>query len=862
MKRIIFLLALFLVASGFALPSANAETTNEPIPGHHRISNSPYVLLNDWTALYEPATGERIPLEETLDIMRHHDVNSFASIDGDHVVILRSCSGCSTTSYLIGFDGSVTAFWFDEDDKLLGADVENDRLLWYKDGKTVMTTLNRDVIWEKDLGTRYVSLSTDRKTVLAASSHLETVDHVSVETGATLFTRTLPRQLNPINKVLTFEKTTVYVTGYSNEAHYIYNETTGAVTLTTRNHSRTEYAMSNGALHWTGQKAYSVHDVTTGETETYQTDTVPRVYNGVLGFTDQTMPMADYKKLPTKLELVVDKRQNREGDTTIYTKRDYPVYLSATYLDGTTESISIERAKKNGRYELLTSPFNRSYATTVYYDFVYLGKVFSGSLNTTDEGTVSLNRFGLAGEIVGQTSPRASVTVRVLKSETDVLTYTASADATGVFRMQTERLLPGTPLTVTSNSSGTYVYRKPFVVPTPNPEANTITVVSDSAEAGVVFKTVPNGKIDLYVIEYAHRYYDTIQADANGIARVTDTVDPIAKGVEIQYAPAGTEGAEKKLVVYERAEPVFSLAGTPNEGDTTLTISSTAKLTTFTHYINGKHVGNGKTVSLTTPLKDGDVIKVVAKAGDREKTLEHRVAAVGPTILQVTDVAMTATHTVVSVRRDTRAVLQFFINGKLTTATPVSSTRFTVPAKPGDIVLVRLTRGGQKLDTRLALPQVTFSNIRLHDEQKTWVGMVLPNSRVTLQNGTKQITSGKSSSTGRVVMSLAPQPLKAKITLVSTRGVYRFVQTVNVKAGLTPVMKVAAPTSTMRTLTVNSNVDYGTITVRRGTTLIATKTVTSKSTPVAIAAQKSGTRLTIKFTTPKGRTQTVYVTVR
>ncbi len=853
------------MVGGLAVPSANAATSSEPLPPHQRISNSPYVLLNDGKALYHTTTGERIALTEAVTFNRFTQVDQFVSPEGDYLVFTERCTDCSSTLYVVGLDGKVQISSFPEYDRLIGADIGNGRLFWYQnDGKTVATTLARDVIWEKHLGTSNVSLTADGKTILAAADQLEQIAHVSAETGETRFTRTLPKQDILVKKPLSFQNITIYTVHAHNRAHYIYNEVTGSVTLTTRNESDTNYAMTNGAIHWYQDGAYSVYDVATTDVTTYPVAVSMNVFPETIVFSDgERMALSAYRQLPQKLEFFIDRQANESGDMTLYMNRSYPIFLKETRIDGTERSIPLDRLTPTYADSGITSPLQSNRATSVTYHMTYKGLRFTDTLYVKREGTVTVQQYGMDGEIIGETTPRASITVEAVSNGQPV-TYTGRADAGGRFHIQTDRLVKGTPLVISSVDSTTAAYKKRFTVTDGIPLDMNIKVVGDNAETGVAFKTVPNGKISLFVKERYHSYYETVQADASGIFRVTDSVDPLTKGVQFYYRPfGGPLSSEKVLTIFERAEPEFTLRKTPTAGDLSIGVNTTTRLVTTNYYVNDKLLGTGGSLlHLETPLKPGDVVRVVMRAGDRTKTIEHQVAAIGPTILEVTDVAMTATHTVVNVRRDTRAELQFFINGKLTTATPVSTTRFTIPARPGDIVLVRLVRNGQKLDTRLALPQVTFSNIRLHDEQTTWVGMVLPNSNVTLQNGTRQIASGKSSSTGRVVMSLAPQPLNAKITLVSTRGVYRFVQTVNVKAGLTPVMTVAAPTSTARTVTVNSNVDYGTVTIHRGTTLLATKAVTSKSTPVAIAAQKSGTRLTIKLTTPKGSTQTVYVTVR
>lgn len=854
MKRLLWalLVAIFLPI----VISPNSIEAGEPIPSHYRISNSPYVITMDGKELYHVGTGERIPLSKELDLHWSYQKNAVMSVDGQHLVFTSGCTDCSTTRHVIDLNGQVTSKTVPDTYRIVGADVAQDRLLWATWTTVMMTNLQGDIIWERSgLGTA-VTLSTDGQTVIAAQHDLSDIAHVNAATGETESIQSHDVKVQVRDKeALAFDGVIAYP-----DQGYVYLEASQRLVALPASYDM-EYAEEDGLLHWYSQGVYGVLDIASGELKTYNPIVYPRLYPGILAFSDRTVPLSSYKQMPTQLEFQVDKRANADGDPFLYVGRPYPLSVVSTNLDGVTGTIPFEQLTANKSNEV-SSPQVFSYVTDANYNLTYMGKTFSGTLYSYNVGKVSIRKFGLAGEIVGQTAPRARMTVRVHQGEGEPLQYSTTATATGEFQVATERLTPGTTFTVTSLANGSAVYRQPFTVPVPNPEANTIEVLGDSVETGVLFKTVPNGKIDVFVKEHFHSWYDTLQADASGIARVTGTVDPLAKGVKVTYAPAGTEGVEKELVVFERKEPSFTFQVTPNAGDTTLTYASTAKLITYKTYVNDVFVGDGRTIALPKALQDGDVIRVVATTGDRSKTLEHRVVAVGPTILQVTDVAMTATHTVVSVRRDTRAELQFFINGKRTTATPVSSTRFTIPARPGDIVLVRIVRGGQKLDTRLALPKVTFSNIRLHDEQKTWVGMVLPNSSVTLQNGATRIASGKSSSTGRVVMNLAPQPIKSKVTLVSTRGVYRFVQTVYVKAGLTPKFTVTTPTSSSRSLTVNANIDYGKVSIHRGSTLLASKTVTSKSTVVSMAAQKSGTRLTIKLTTPKGRTQTLYVTVR
>lgn len=858
MKRLVFIFVLLLVASGFALPSVNATSVPQELP------NTPYVLQKDRVTLYHTGTEETITLNKEIWIHDIRGFNTFISTDKKYLVVAGGCFDCSSYQYVIDLaDGNVSSKATPIGYKLAGANVESDRLLWTEGGKAVMTSVNGDVVWERDLGTNLISLSTDGQTVFAATTYLEKVEHLSALTGETLLARTFDKQANPIEKQVVFPDAIVYTAGTYNTAHYIYNAKTGKVSLTPPNDYRVKYAVWDNTVHWYSRGTYLVHDLKTDETKAFPIAVSPRLVEDVMIFSDgMRLPLAEYKKLPTEVELFVDKSMNQDGDPSLYKNQVYPVSLKVNSIDGMTRNVSVEQLRPSQSGQTIASPIQSDKVTLIPYDATYLGKNLKGTLNIVEKVQVSLYQYGVNGEVVGESSPNATITIEVATNQ-GTLTYTGKADKGGRFYIPTARLEVGAKLNVTSSTLSAYAYKQAFTVQAGIPVDQNLALISDSVETGVTFKTVPNGKISLYVKERYHDYYDVIQADGNGIARFTDTVDSLRKGVQIFYQPfGGFKATEKNFVVFDKTEPVFSLQNIPQGGDTSLTISSTMNNVVYTYYVNDNLVGTGKTITLSAPLANNDLIRVVAKNGDRTKTLEHRVIATGPTILQVTDVAMTATHTVVSVRRDTLAKLEFFINGKLTTATPVTSTRFTIPAKPGDVVLVRLTRGGQKLDTRLALPQVTFSNIRLHDEQTKWVGMVLPNSNAVLMNGSKQIASGKSSSTGRVVMSLAPQSLGSKVTLISTRGVYRFVQTVSVKAGLTPKISAAAPLNTSRSLTVNSNVDYGTITIHRGTTLVATKAVTSMSTPVAIPAQKSGTKLTVKLTTPKGRVHTVYVTVR
>ncbi|WP_214816920.1 hypothetical protein [Exiguobacterium sp. s59] len=854
MKQLLWALLLAVFLPIFSLP--DSVEAGEPLPKHLRIPNSPYVITMDGKDLYHAGTGERTPLSRELFLHWSYDQRAVMSVDNQHIVFTSGCSSCSMHRYIIDLDGQITVDLVPDNYRIVGADVAHDRLLWATWSEVIMTNLEGDILWKRsDLGTA-VTLSTDGQTVIAAQHDLLKIDHVNAATGETESTQSFDVKVQGRDKeALAFDGAIAYP-----DQGYVYLEATRQL-VALPGRSYIQYAEEDGFLHWYSEGTYGVLDLASGELKTYHPIVYPELFPGVLVFPDRTIPLSSYKQMPTHFEFEVDKSANEEGDPFLYVGRSYPLIFKSTNLDGVVETIPFEQLKANEANEI-TSPQVFTHLAGVRYDLTYMGEHLKGWLSGSKADYVSIRKFGIAGEILGYASSHARVTVRVHQDGKEPIQYSTFASSSGEFRVATGRLAGGTTFTVTSSGGGGVVYRQPFVVPTPNLEPNTIEVVGDSAETGVIFKTVPYGKIDITVEEHFHSWYDTIQADASGIAHVTGTVDPLTKGVKVTYEPAFTEKVGKELVVFERAKPTFTFQVTPQAGDVELSYASTAKRITYKTFVNDVLIGDGRTLALPKALQDGDVIRTVATTGDRSTTMEHRIVEVGPTILQVTDVAMTATHTVVSVRRDVKADLQFYINGKRTTATPVSSTRFTVPARPGDIVLVRLLRGGQKLDTRLALPKVTFSNIRLHDEQKTWVGMVLPNSAVTLQNGSTRIASGKSSSTGRVVMNLSPQPIKSKVTLVSKRGVYRFVQTVYVKAGLTPKFTVTTPTSSSRSVTVNANIDYGKVTIYRGSTLLASKTVTSTSTSVSMAAQKSGTRLTVRMTTPKGRSQTIYVTVR
>ena len=219
------------------------------------------------------------------------------------------------------------------------------------------------------------------------------------------------------------------------------------------------------------------------------------------------------------------------------------------------------------------------------------------------------------------------------------------------------------------------------------------------------------------------------------------------------------------------------------------------------------------------------------------------------------------TNAVFTVKRETTSPLRFYVDGQLVTSKALSATRHQFPVKPGATVKVVNTSQGRAYEQEVTLPKTTLSVLTVNDEIDTWTGIFLPNSTVTL-TGPSGVTTAKASSTGRVTLKFPRFTKGQSVTLLSRDGRLRHQQKMTVTEGVAPKLTIGALTSASQSVSVTANVNYGTLTVMRGTTVLATRNVTTKTTAVTIPAQRKGTKLTVKLVTPRGKTTTQQIEVK
>ncbi|WP_157964172.1 hypothetical protein [Exiguobacterium sp. TNDT2] len=258
--------------------------------------------------------------------------------------------------------------------------------------------------------------------------------------------------------------------------------------------------------------------------------------------------------------------------------------------------------------------------------------------------------------------------------------------------------------------------------------------------------------------------------------------------------------------------------------------------------------------------KGGRVYYKKARDVEEAYKLETVKEDYGLPTVDVTDVLLMKTNAVFTVKKEASASLRFLVNGQAVTVKQLSPTRYQLPVKPGATVTVRATNRTRTQDETIVLPATVLSQLKINNEISSWTGIFLPNSAVTLTspNGVVKATA---SSTGRVTLRFPRFTTGQAVTLLSQDGRFRHQQKMAVTEGIAPSITVGALTSTSRSVSVKANVNYGTITVSRGTTVLATRNVTTTSSSLAIAPQRKGTKLTVKLVTPRGKTttKTVYV---
>ncbi|EPE61419.1 hypothetical protein L479_02182 [Exiguobacterium sp. S17] len=563
--------------------------------------------------------------------------------------------------------------------------------------------------------------------------------------------------------------------------------------------------------------------------------------------------------------------------------RPYEVTGTVTLVDGTVLPVSDTELKARLAYQ--DDPFvweqgKLTLQTNGSYDMIFEWNDLDRRLDLWASNYVPLTLdppSGVLGPISGKTAPNTPVFVSVTKnlyqsnSSDSLLNYqsaTVQSDESGRYTWQPARwFTPGSRVTVKIGSKSG-VYAEPIELQTVKESEDTspngISVLTKTVTSGVTLKTTPNASVDVLI--RSGKYYEVLneQADEDGLVSIKEfNTMPVDIGTKVYYKLKEAPASAFRLTTVEtRVEPpVFSWTRTPLMYDKSINITSDINQA-YRIYRNGTHVATTRTMPYTfeTPLKEGEVILVTRSSGYATYELTKTVRAFTPT-LSVTDTLMTKTEATLTIKKTSTATVRFYVNDKLVTAKRLSTTRYTVPAKPGDVIRVRAAVGSKSRDVSVNLPKTSLSTLSINDEKSLWVGYVIPNSTVTLKNGSKVLATAKASGTGRVTLRFTRQPVNATLSLTSQGGLFRHVQASKVTVGPTPTLMTTIPSSASKTLKATSNVAYGTLTLTRGSTVLAKKTVTATSTTLSFAPQKKGTKLTLRLVTPQGRsvTKTIYV---
>ncbi|WP_215115030.1 hypothetical protein [Exiguobacterium sp. s70] len=563
--------------------------------------------------------------------------------------------------------------------------------------------------------------------------------------------------------------------------------------------------------------------------------------------------------------------------------RPYDVNGTVTLVDGTVlpvpgDALAVSLDRQEAPF--LWEQGNLTLQTNESYNTIFKWNDLERRLDLWASNYVPLTLDppkGVLGPISGQTTPDTPVFISVTKnlyqanSSDSLLNYqsaTVRSDESGRYTWQPARwFTPGSRVTV-KIGSGSGVYADPIELQTvkesDDTSSNDISVLTNTVTSGVTLKTTPHAAVDVLIRSGKYYEISNEQADEEGLISIKefDTM-PVDIGTKVYFKLKEAPASAFRLTTVEtRVEPpVFTWTRTPLMYDKSINVTSSTDQA-YRIYRNGTHVATTRTMPYTfeTPLKEGEVILVTRSSGDATYELTKTVRAFTPT-LSVTDTLMTKTQATLSIKKTSTATVRFYVNDKLVSAKRLSTTRYTIPAKPGDRVRVKASVGSKSRDVSLELPKTSLSTLSINDEKSLWVGYMIPNSTVTLKNGSKVLATAKASSTGRVTLRFTRQPVNATLSLTSQSGTFRHVQTAKVTTGPTPTLVTTIPSSASKTLKATSNVAYGTLTLTRGSTVIAKKTVTATSTTLSFTPQKKGTKLTLRLVTPKGRsvTKTIYV---
>lgn len=399
-----------------------------------------------------------------------------------------------------------------------------------------------------------------------------------------------------------------------------------------------------------------------------------------------------------------------------------------------------------------------------------------------------------------------------------------------------------------------------------------ITVESSGTLTEIQGTTAPNASVWVAYRQFNETKYrgESVQADGEGVYRLKLGTTLWAGGTITVSHSTDTSLAEKVEVTTTEREPF-------DNGVTLVSLSryngavfKTTPGETVEITYNDPYMLTGETAvadasgiaRFTNEFPKGAHV-YYKQARDVEEA--YRMETVkddyGLPTIDVTDVLLMKTNAVFSVKKDASATLRFLVDGQAVTVKQLSPTRYQLPVKPGATVTVRATNRTRTHDETVVLPATVLSQLKINNEISSWTGIFLPNSAVTL-TGPNGVVKAMASSSGRVTLRFPRFTTGQAVTLLSQDGKFRHQQKMTVTEGIAPTITVGSITSTSRTVTVKANVNYGTLTVSRGTTVLATRNVTTTSSSLTIAPQRKGTKLTVKLVTPRGKVTTRTVEVK
>lgn len=475
---------------------------------------------------------------------------------------------------------------------------------------------------------------------------------------------------------------------------------------------------------------------------------------------------------------------------------------------------------------------------------------------------------GAIGDIKGTTAPNATVYVSCEKATYSICSGTVQADEAGRFTFS-RGIIEGNQ-TVELYVSDTWEYfqateasvKKKIVLQQPVIK-NPTKILTDTLIEGVSVQTDPYAKIEVRQLNSKSNFkVKEVQADAKGFAQLTTyhSSQPFSYGVFFRVLETDRP---YEMVYVSKDYPMPSVSWTklPKTGDTTITVYNDKldpqlKISRDGRTEVTKFLTKGlNVISLKEPLREGQTIKLVASfRPELAQTFEKKVTSDAPKVLAVKDVLVTASSAIFTLTHDPNVDINFISNGVVLYTRIVGTDRYHISVKPGTTVVIESSYGTKRKTLSYKVPNATIQSLILTDEMTKRVGKTLPNAKVTLKIGSKIIATSKSNASGIYSLTFNRPRVGAKISFEAKSGIHRDAKSVIVKAGPRPTVTIGKIRSSTKSVTVKTNVAYGTIYVYKGSKVIAKKSISKTTNNVYIGSHRRGTKLTFKVVTPAKRT--------